>query len=343
MIALVKTAAGEGNIELREVQDPSPGPDEVKIRVHATGICGTDIKIWHGTTWSNPPVILGHEFSGTIEETGAHVEGLKPGDRVVSETAQVICGCCEYCTTGNYLMCSKRLSLGYGVNGAFAKYCIARKQIIHRVPDEVSLDEAAICEPMAVAVHAVFGSGELLPSQYAVVCGPGPIGLLTAQAARSRGAIVILCGTDADSQRLELGRELGIDHTINVQQEDPAESILKLTGGSGADYVYECSGSAQAVRMGMSVLKKRGKLVQIGLTSPRFEVEYSLLAAREISLIGSFGHKWPDWEYALRLMKNKQVNVARMITHRFALSQWADAFQVAEKQQGIKVLIQPEG
>ncbi len=341
MWALMKMQAGEGNVELVQTNEPSPNADEVKIKVNSTGICGTDIKIWKGTAWSNPPVILGHEFSGTITEIGADVKGLAPGDRVVAETAQVICHNCEYCNTGNYLMCDQRLSIGYGVNGAFTDYCVARQGIIHKIPDNVSFEQAALCEPCAVAVHAVFDSAEVLPSQLAIVTGPGPIGLLVAQAAKSRGAAVCMLGTDADEKRLILAKELGIDYTFNIQKCDPAKEIGKITRQGMADFVYECSGAAPAVQMGMKLLKKRGKLVQVGLTKPSFEIEYSLLAAKEISLIGTFGHKWTNWDMALKLMSSGQIRVDKMITHTFPLSDWEKGFRAAEALEGIKILLCP--
>ncbi|HBQ64904.1 MAG TPA: hypothetical protein DD727_08330, partial [Clostridiales bacterium] len=139
MLAIRKLKEGAGNLSLCEIDTPVLGSSEVLIKVHAAGICGTDIKIMHGLTWSNPPVTLGHELSGEIIKVAPDVTGLKPGDRVTSETAQIICGECYFCKTGDTLMCAKRLSIGYGTDGAMANYIKVRKDIVHLLPDGMTL------------------------------------------------------------------------------------------------------------------------------------------------------------------------------------------------------------
>lgn len=341
MKAIMKTTEGKGNVVLKDTEEPAVGPGEVKVRVMAAGICGTDIKIFHGDAWSNPPVILGHEYSGIVVEVGYSVSKVKVGDRVVSETAQVICGKCFYCNTGNYLMCPDRLSIGYGVNGAFAEFCIVREGIIHKLPDDVSFDSGALCEPAAVAVHAVLDSVRLLPTDIAVVMGPGPIGLLVAQIARCMGVTVIICGTTEDQKRLETARALGIHHCIDVQAEDVIKFVNALTEGRGADVVYDCTGAAPAIHSGMAVLKKKGKFVQVGLTKKNLEIEYSLLTSREISLIGTFGHNWSSWDTALRMISTGKIMTEPLITHHFPLIEWEKAFKLAENHEGVKILLHP--
>lgn len=173
MKALFKLAQGPGNMGIQELAEPAvQNGNDVKIKVEAAGICGTDLSIEKGTHWCNAPVILGHEFSGNVVEVGPNFKHLKPGDRVVAETGQIICGHCEYCNSGNTLMCKERLSIGYGMNGAFAEHIVMRDQIVHKVPDSVPLEEAALCEPAAVAVHAVFDKVKLLPTDVVTVMGP---------------------------------------------------------------------------------------------------------------------------------------------------------------------------
>jgi L-iditol 2-dehydrogenase len=341
MKALVKTKNGPGNISLMEMTEPNAGPGQVKIRVAAVGICGTDIKIYHGDTWSNPPVILGHEFSGVVEEVGIGVTKVKVGDRVISETAQKICGNCYYCNTSNQLMCPERLSIGYGTDGAMASFCVVREAIVHKLPDSVSLDEGALCEPAAVAVHAVYDTVKLYPTDLVVIIGPGPIGLLVAQVAKGFGCTTVLVGTDKDLERLETGKELGINHIFDITNINIVEEINKLTNGMGADVVYDCTGSAPAIRNGMSSLKKMGKFVQVGLTTQMIEIEYALLTQKEISIIGTFGHNWKAWDTVLHLIQEGKLNVAAMITHHFKLEEWESAFEIAEKQEGIKLLLHP--
>ena len=341
MKAIVKTKEGSGNVELMNIEEPKTGFNDVKIKVEAVGICGTDIKIRHGDAWSNPPVVLGHELSGTVTEVGEGVKSVKVGDRVVTETGNVVCGHCYYCKTGNFLMCKDRLSIGYGVDGGMAEYCVVREDIVHTLPDSISFDAGSLCEPAAVSVHAVYDSIRIIPTDVIVVIGAGAIGLLTAQLAKNFGATVIVTGLTNDIYRLSTAKNLGIDYAVDVQKEDISSLVDKLTAGMGADAVFECSGSAAGVRTGMSVLKKMGSLVQIGLTKQNLEIEYSLLTAKQIKLAGTFGHRWESWDTALKLISSGKLNTEALISHRFSIDDWEEAFRTAEAQTGLKVIIHP--
>lgn len=341
MKAIVKLKEGVGNVVLTDRPEPSIKKNEVKIKVEAVGICGTDVKIKHGTTWSNPPVILGHELSGTVAEVGEDVKSVKPGDRVVTETGNVVCGHCYYCRTGNFLMCKDRLSIGYGVDGGMAEYCVVREDIVHILPDEIPFDAGSLCEPAAVSVHAVYDAVKVIPTDTVVVIGSGAIGLLVAQLVKNFGATVIVTGLTQDEGRLSVAKELGIDYTVNTQKENVGKIVDDITGGRGADLVFECSGSVPGVNTGMSLLKKMGALVQIGLTKPTMEIEYSMLTAKQISLIGTFGHKWQSWDTALKLMQQGKINAGALISHRFPMEKWEEAFDIAESGKGIKVVIFP--
>ncbi len=341
MKAIVKTKVGIGNVEFMNIDEPVLGKKDIKIKVEAVGICGTDIKIKHGDAWSNPPVVLGHELSGVICEVGEDVKSVKVGDRVVTETGNVVCGHCYYCNTGNFLMCKDRLSIGYGVNGGMAEYCAVREDIIHKIPNNIPFDQASLCEPAAVAVHAVYDHVNIIPTDTVVVIGAGAIGLLAAQLAKNFGATVIVTGLTSDSYRLETAKKLGIDYAVDVQKEDVMALVEQLTGGMGADVVLECSGSTPGIRTGMSLLKKMGTLVQVGLTKKDVEVEYSLLTAKQIRLCGTFGHRWQSWETAIKLMQQGKLNTELLISHRFPIDQWETAFDVAEQASGIKVVIFP--
>ena len=340
MKALRKLSDGEGNVELCDIQRPVPKDGEVLIRVEACGICGTDIKILHGSTWSNPPVTLGHEYSGTIEEIGKDVKGLSVGDRVVSETAQVVCGSCYFCKTGRELMCDKRLSIGYGVDGAMAEYIAVRQEIVHKIPSTLSFDHAALCEPFAVALHALMDHSDVNSSKKILVMGPGAIGQLVAQAAKSSGATVVMSGLPQDKERLEIALSLGVDETLMAVTDD---AVKELTGGMGFDVVVDCTGAEAAIRAGLEAVKKTGVFIQTGLTKPDLNIPYSLLTGREISIAGTFGHRWNNWETAIKLMAEKKVNVDSIITARYSIEDWHKGFEDMEKGKGIKILIYPKG
>ncbi len=344
MQALVKYAAGNGNVEVREMPVPEPGPGQVRIRVDATGICGSDLHIYHGNIKFpvRPPVIMGHEFAGTIDKLGAGVEGLEPGTPATSETAGYICGTCDHCRHGQYNLCPHRLIIGYVYNGCFAPYVCVDAIRVHRLPEGVSTVAGALSEPLAVVTHAVLERGQTMAGETAVVTGPGSIGLLTAQVAAAAGATVVVCGTDADAPRLALARELGIPHALNVQRDDVPAALAAMTGGRGADVFFECSGAGPAARMGLDLVRRGGRYVQVGLFGKPVEVDLELLAYKEIVATGAISSHWDSWECALKLLGAGRVQTEPLISHRFALQDWAEAFRVFEGREGIKLVFIPE-
>jgi L-iditol 2-dehydrogenase len=186
MRALVKTAKGPGNIEIRDIEKPEiPEDDWVLIKVKAAGVCGTDLHIWHNQFPYRPPVVLGHEFSGMIVETGKEIEGFKVGDRVVAEPHSMACGKCELCRQGKIQICSDKRSPGRGINGAFAEYIVVPSKLLHKIPEGLSYEMAALAEPMAIAVHQVAERGKINCQDFVAVTGAGPIGILAAFVAKS--------------------------------------------------------------------------------------------------------------------------------------------------------------
>ena len=190
----------------------------MKIEVKYAGICGSDIHTYEGHYKVAVPVTLGHEFSGEVVEVGEGVTDFKPGDRVTSETTFYICGECEYCKSDDYNLCNHRKGLGTQHDGGFTNYLIARKESVHLLPEHVDYQSAAMTEPLACTHHAV-SKTDIHEGDIVVVIGPGPIGLLTAQVAKSRGAKVIITGLTNDKVRLDKAKELGIDYTVNTQEE----------------------------------------------------------------------------------------------------------------------------
>ena len=243
MLGVVKTARGKGNVEVREVAERSPGPGEVKIAVRNAGICGTDLHIYHDHFMSNPPVVMGHEFCGEVAEVGRGVTAYAPGDRVTCETAARTCGRCRFCRRGDYNLCNDRLGFGYGVDGAFTNFVIARQALLHRLPDNVDFIAGALTEPLACAVHGVIHLTRVQAGDVVVVTGPGPIGLMVAQVAKAEGGCVILLGTSRDAARLKVARNLGLAGVMNLDEEDAVSFVRELTGGFGADVVFESAGA----------------------------------------------------------------------------------------------------
>jgi len=341
MKALLKTKLGPGNLEVAEVEEPQVGKDQVKILVKYSGICGTDIHTFQGHYKVSAPVILGHEFSGEVVEVGENVTEFQPGDRVTSETTFYICGKCKYCQSGDYNLCSSRKGLGTQQNGSFTKYVIARKESVHRLPEHVDYLSAAMTEPLACAHHAVSKSA-IKKGDVVVVLGPGPIGLLTAQIAKTYGTTVVITGLSNDKIRLEKAKELGIDYAVNIQEEDINALVQSLTDGYGADIVLECTGAVPAVNMGLDLLKKKGQFVQVGIfKNPEIPIDSEKIIQKELTFIGSRSQKPSDWEPSLALMNEKLVNTKALVTHQFDITQWDEAYKVIKNGESIKVILKP--
>lgn len=341
MKGLVKFAAGPGNMEVREVEEPKIKNGFVKINVMATGICGSDIHIHHSDIAIpvKPPVITGHEFSGVVAEVGEDVEGIKVGDRVTSETAYDYCGVCENCKNGRYNLCDNRLTLGYWFNGAFAPQTMVPADRIHKLSDSISFDEGALLEPLACVCHACMDLSTIKAGDKVLISGPGAIGLMTLQVCKAHGAITYMSGTNVDEDRFKVAKQLGVDEIINVQQENLNDRIQKLTNGKGVDIVYECSGSAPGTRAGLEAVKKYGQFVQIGLAGKPFEVDFPKICYKEIKVTGSLGSIWSSWDHAIRLVETGLVDVKPLITNTFALEDWEEAFAAFENKIGLKILI----
>ncbi|RLE11636.1 sorbitol dehydrogenase [Candidatus Aerophobetes bacterium] len=341
MKAVVKVKKGEGNIEVKDVEEPEVGPDEVKIEVKAAGICGTDIHIYHDEFMVNPPVILGHEFCGVVKEVGKNVTEFKVGERVTSETAARVCGKCMFCRTGNYNLCPERLGLGYGVNGAFTRFCVVRKQIVHHLPDNVDFISGALCEPLSCAVHGVIEKTGVEAGEVVVVIGPGPLGLLSSQISKVEGGFVVVMGLSIDGERLSLAKKLGADVVVDIEKENPEEIIKDLTMGYGADIVLECSGSPSGANLGLKLIRKKGKFTQMGLFGRPIEIDFEQIAYKELKVTGFFSHNWTSWEKALKLLEQGKVQTKPLVTEKLPITEWKKGFDKKEKGEGIKTILYP--
>jgi len=343
MKAIVKYAAEPGHMEIREIPEPTPLPGQVKIKVTAAGICGSDLHIYDSDIAIpvRPPVVVGHEFSGVIAGLGEGVEGFSVGERVVSETAFSYCGTCESCREGWYNLCPERRTLGYWYNGIFTNYTVVPAGRVHRIPDNVSDIAAAMTEPLACVCHAVFDLTVISPTDLVLVSGPGPIGLMAMQVARAHGARTLVTGTDADEERLALARKLGAEYTVNVQQEDAAAVVSGLTGGKGVDVVLECSGNQHGINTCLRLLKKRGWFTQIGMGAPTIPFPIEVLNYKEPHVSGSLGSRKSSWVQALDLLSRGKVRVEELANVRLPMEQWEEAFDRFRRKDGGKFILYP--
>jgi L-iditol 2-dehydrogenase len=344
MLALVKTQKGEGFLELREVPEPIIAEDEVLIEIKAAGICGTDIHVKHDTFPYWPPVILGHEFSGVITQIGSQVTDWQVGERVVGEPHTKHCGKCYLCRAGHIQNCAEKRSPGWGIDGAFARYLKYPPKLLHRIPDSMTFEQAALVEPAANTVTDILERGTLEVGDFVVVLGPGPIGLLAAQVARAGGAReVMIVGAPADEAlRLATARQLGIDHVVNFAQTDPLQRCLELTDGRGADLVIECSGAPPAIAQSISLARKWGKVCAIGLTGKRpVQLDWDAAMGKVLTLYFNMSTAYASWDKTIHLISAGKLNVDPLITHVLPLTEWERAFEAVETMEALKVVLVP--
>jgi L-iditol 2-dehydrogenase len=341
MKALMKTAPGPGNLEIRDIPEPTPGPGQVVIEVGKTGICGTDIHIHRGEYGCVPPMVLGHEVMGRIAEVGGGVAGLTVGQRVITETFFHTCGTCRACREGRINLCPDRRSIGTHVNGGFTRYLVVPAIKVHPLPDSIDDTSAALTEPLACCVHGVLELAGVTPADVVVLSGPGAIGLLCLQAAKAAGATLVAVGTAADEGRLDLAKKLGADHVLAVGRDDVERRVADLTGGMGADMTIEAAGAGPSVNQCLRLVRKGGTFCQIGLFGAPISVDYDLIPMKELRVIGSFAQVPSSWHRALDLMAAGKVKTAPLVTSERPITEWQDAFDDFFTRRECKMLLTP--
>ncbi len=342
MMALVKMAKGEGHLELREVPKPCVKTGHVLIKPEAVGICGSDVARYTGKLVDyEPPRILGHEFSGTIAEVGDNVTQLNPGDRIVCETHGAYCGSCYFCMTGQHALCSARKGIGYGVDGAYAQYVLARAEMAHPMPESLEFEEAALTDTLTVALHAVADRARLEPGNTIVVFGMGPVGLLALQVARLYGPSKIIAVDISENVRLKMARELGADHAIAAGSQDTMSAIQDYTGGKGVDVCIDTAGSHAALEVALKVTRPSGQVVVVGTHAKAEETDIERIVTKQLAMIGSWSHTWMNCETALRLLAARKVSTRTLITHSLPLTEWKKAFEILLNLEGVKAILRP--
>lgn len=345
MKALVKTQKGVGFIEVQDVPEPEPGPGEVKIQVAACGVCGTDIHVRNDSFPYWPPVILGHEFTGTVVELGPECKYSEVGDRIVAEPHNRACGYCYLCRTGNIQVCKEKRSPGWGMDGGMAEYICYPEKLLHKIPDNMTWDQAAVVEPTANIVTDFLERTGFVAGDTVVVQGPGPIGLLAAMVARAAGAAeVAIIGTPGDVElRLKKAAELGFERLINIGEQDPVEAVLDLTGGIGADVVIECSGSPKAIPITVDLVRKQGKICVIGLTGgQKVELDWDKFAFKIVEVIFNLSTFYTSWDRTINLIASGKVPAQEVITHREPLDNWEEVFDDIENLKALKAVMLPQ-
>ena len=342
MKAVVKFKDGKDGWEIRDLERPNPADNEVEIKVMAAGICGSELHLYHDNHTYTPPVVVGHEFCGEIVRVGKDVTKWKVGDRVVSENNKSVCGVCDFCRTGQPILCPERKPVGYKVNGGWTSYFCTPEHLLRKLPENVTFDEAAMTEPVSVATQAQIVRKTVNIGDVVLVQGCGTIGMINAMVAKAIGAKhVILTGTEVDEPvRLPIARQLGLDEVINVEKEDLKSRIMEITNGAGVDVVIEASGADPAIYQMVDLIKKTGQIVAIGETArPELTFPWTAAVFKSCTISYSFGATFEAWKQALELMGAKKINLEPLITHRIPLEDFREGFSLLEKKEALKVIM----
>jgi len=349
MQALVLYEKRSGAAELREVPRPKVGPGDVLVRVKAAAVCGADIEFFRAEQVGNlrPPVVLGHEFCGVVEETGERVTDWRPGDRAVSDNTGFVCGRCYACSTGSPLLCPERLGLGYSMDGGFAELVLIPEaaltrapRSLMRLPDSLPFRAGAVLEPAANAYRAVIQEGRLMPGEAVAVFGPGPMGLFSTQMAALAGAAeIFLFGTPRSAPRLELGKCLGASRVADIEQQDP-EAVVRAVFPEGADLVVDAAGAPTVMPLALKLVRPKGRIVRIAWGNAPQCLDLDPLLPKGATIVGHFGYDFVSWRNVLRLAERGRIQYEPLITASLPLERWREAFNMVESRRAVKVVFE---
>lgn len=344
MKAFVKTAPGAGNMSLNEVAIPALKPGEALVRIEQTGFCGTDVSVYDGKYKGKGrpmpfPMVIGHEASGVVVELAPGTEGPAPGTRVAIESLQG-CGQCYHCQRGAINLCPDWHHLGLTKDGLMAEYMAIPAVSLIPLPDGVSMEAAAILEPLAMAVHG-WDRIRPMPGDPIGIIGPGPVGLLHMMVHKAAGvAPVVVFGGPGDEDRLELAQALGADVVMIADREEAKRQVDRLTGGVGMQVVIQAAGTAEATRTALDIVAGNGTIAQIGLVRET-EIDALQIVRKNLNWLGVVAAVRRHWTMAIRLIETGKVQPERLITHRFSLSEAMAGMMAMKNREAVKVMVTP--
>lgn len=341
--AVVQYALAPLAVELRAVAVPEIGAHDVLLRVGAVSVCGSDVHQAYNThSWPvNVPVVLGHEFAGTVARAGGAVTAFREGDRAVAETAAEVCGECVLCRTGRYNLCPRRKGFGYGVDGAMASYVRVPARCLHAIPDTLPFGLACLAEPHAVAYNAMCVNSIIRPGDFVVVLGPGPIGLLCARMAALAGADpLVVAGRSSDAARLQTAKRLGATHVVDIETER-LEEIVRHLNPLGADLVCDASGASRALEVALALARPDGQVTKVGWSPDLVAVNTNPLVQKNVRLQGSFSHNFPVWERVIHLLDRRLTLPEAIVGFTTSLEGWREAFEAMHDGRVIKSVLIP--
>jgi alcohol dehydrogenase/L-iditol 2-dehydrogenase len=337
-LAVVNYGPEKYSVELREIPRAGIRDDEVLMEVQAVGVCGSDLHMWTGQqSWAMKyPVVLGHEFCGVIRDVGRGVNGWQVGERVISETAAVIDEYSPYSRQGRYNLDPNRRGYGALIDGAMRRYTPVPARILHRMPEGMTFEQAALTEPCCVAFSAVVSNVRIRPGDRVVVLGPGPIGILCGAIARICGAEVAVVGLPQDRQRLKVAQQYGCEPIIG-----DATDWAREVDHYGADGVVDATGVSEALETALELVRPAGWISKVGWGPQPQNFSLDQLVQKNVTLQGSFSHNWPIWERVIRLIGTGVLDVRPITGGVWPLAKWREAFETMHSGQIVKAVLRP--
>ncbi|MGA2594013.1 MAG: L-threonine 3-dehydrogenase [Bryobacteraceae bacterium] len=338
MKALVKSKS-EAGLWLEDVEKPSIGINDVLIRVHRAGICGTDVHIYKWDDWARKtipvPMVIGHEFVGEIAETGSNVADFYPGD-IVSGEGHVVCGRCRNCLAGRRHLCAHTLGVGVNRPGAFAEYIALPMTNIWRHHDGIDRDVAAIFDPFGNAVHTALSFPVL--GEDVLVTGAGPIGIMAAAVVRHAGARYVVI-TDVNEYRLSLARKMGVSVALNIREHTLPEVQKNLGMTEGFDVGLEMSGNAAAFRDMLANMSHGAKIAMLGIPDAEMAIDWRTVVFNMLTIKGIYGREMYETWYKMSVMLQSGLDISPVITHRFPYTEFQQGFEVMASGKSGKVIL----
>jgi len=339
MKALIKKYPEKG-IWMEDVPDPDCGDNDIKIKITHTAICGTDLHIYNWDSWAqrtlNPPVVIGHEFCGIIQETGKNVRHYQKGQRVSGE-GHITCGYCRNCRAGKQHVCDSSKGIGVHRNGAFAEYLVMPESNIWPIPDSTSSETASIFDPFGNAVHSINCFG--IVGEDLLITGAGPIGLMSVAICKFMGARNIVI-TDINDYRLNLAKQLGATKAINTEKDSITDCFGELNIKHGFDVGLEMSGNPQAFNEMLSSIYHGGKIVLLGLLPKNTSVNWDNIIFKGLHVKGVYGREMYETWYKMDQLIKSGLDLNRIITHKFSISKFDEAFEVISSGQCGKIVME---
>lgn len=338
MKSLAKIKAAQG-IWMQDSPVPEPGANDVLIKIVKTAICGTDIHIFNWDPWSSAtvplPMVIGHEFSGTIAAMGSEVRGLKVGDRVSGE-GHLTCGYCRNCRAGNRHLCRNTVGVGVNRPGAFAEYLCIPASNAFKIPDDVSDEMASLLDPFGNAAHTALSFD--LVGEDVLITGAGPIGIMAAAIARHVGARHVVI-TDVNEYRLDLAKKMGASVAVNVKKHSIREVMDQLGMREGFDVGLEMSGVLDAFSDMLEAMNHGGKIAMLGIFGKNAAIDWNQIIFKGLQVKGIYGREMYETWYKMVSMLQSGLDLAPMITHRFGVDDFERAFEVMNSGRSGKVVL----